>query len=419
VVIKELFLTEPFDDSTEDGSSMTAKTSNASSLFSARKIGGESIKLATVLESNNISLGQIQLASLLQTGNLSENAKSIGARNQPLDLGQILAWGWSRWRPSGTLKFKDDHLGDQPLVGVRVTAGYSYYWRESETNGNGYFQSPERWTLYVNYEANFDCNQFLLENGHSVYGEDLEIEWNDKKEAWNQTFTGNQAKWSIIWTAAHQYYYEDLFGLKRPRENGYLNFSLDIQVYDDIEDTEYYIWFGTQAPGWYYTIGLVDWIEISTGNAESRDLYERTMHELTHSVHYEHMVINWWEERTAQFYWLSDRMRESFAAGFASYFTKKRYPNLDRRAFSSSNGYSGIIVDLEDSDNNYAYDVDKKSPTGEAVSGFTANQIQDAWLGSATWDGLQAKLKSDYPSGSGGRTYTDTDYNNLFTHWAN
>lgn len=425
-VIKELFLTEPFDDTAEDESTAATVSSHAASQFSARQIGGGTVKLATVLKDNKISLDQIQLASLLQTGNLSEsrlygseNAKSFGARSQAVDLGQILSWSWTRWRPSGTLKFEDDQLGDQPLVGVRVTAGYSYYWRSSVTDGNGYFQSPERWTYSVDYEANFDCNQFLLEDGHSIYGEDLEIEKNSSKSAWNETFKDNHAKWSVIWTGAHQYYYGDVFGLKRPRENGYLNFSLDIQVYDGIEETEKYIWFGPEAPGWYFNIVVADWIEISTKGASSKSLYEAVMHELTHSVHYEHLGINWWEERLSQFGWLSVRMRESFAAGFASYFAEKRYPGWKPRLFNSSGKYSGIIVDLYDGDNVYAEDDDKGAPTGDAVSGFTPKQIQDTWLSTATWEGFKSKLKADYPSGSDGRVYTDNDYDNLFAHWEN
>jgi hypothetical protein len=425
-VIKELFLTEPFDDTAMDESAVATVSSRAASQFSARQIGGGTVKLATVLENNKISLDQIQLASLLQTGNLSEsqlygseNANSFGARSQPIDLGSILAWSWSRWRPSGTLKFQDDHLGPQPLVGVRVTAGYSYYWRESKTDGNGYFQSPERWTYSVDYEANFDCNQFLLEDGHSWYGEDLEIEKNSSKSAWNETFTGNQAKWSVIWTGAYQYYYGNIDGLKRPRENGYLNFSLDIQVYDGIENTEKYIWDGDEAPAWYFTIGAADWIEISTKGKSSFDLYGAIMHELSHSVHYEHLGINWWEERTAQFYLLSDRMRESFAAGLESYFCSQRYPNSLPRRFQKL--YTGIYVDLMDAQNlDYAEDVAKGVVQGDMVGGFTVQQIQYTWLRSATWDGFKANLKSDYPDSSGqSYNYTSSALDNLFAHWGN
>lgn len=425
-VIKELFLTEPFDDTAEDESTVATVSSHAASQFSARQIGGGTVKLATILQKSKISLDQIQLASLLQTGNLSEsrlygseNARSFGARSQPVDLEQILSWSWTRWRPSGTLKFYDDQLGDQPLIGVRVTAGYSYYWRESETNGSGYFQSPERWTYSVDYELNFDCNQFLLEDGHSIYGEDLEIEKNSSKSAWNETFKDNHAKWSVIWTGAHQYYYGNIDGLKRPRENGVLNFSIDIQVYDGIEETEYYIWDGAEAAGWYFTIGLADWIEISTKGKSSFDLYGAIMHELSHSVHYEHLGINWWEARTTQFYLLSDRMRESFAAGLESYFCSQRYPHVPPRRYQSY--YTGIFVDLMDAQNiDYADDVKKGIVQGDMVGGFTPQQIQNTWLRSATWDGFKVNLQSDYPDGSGqSYNYTSTALDNLFSHWGN
>ena len=71
----------------------------------------------------------------------------------------------------------------------------------------------------------------MLEDGHSSYGEDLEIENNNKKKDWNEKFTGNKAKWCIVWTAAYQYWYGNNFGLKRPRQNEWYNWSLDIEVY--------------------------------------------------------------------------------------------------------------------------------------------------------------------------------------------
>lgn len=52
----------------------------------------------------------------------------------------------------------------------------------------------------------------------------------------------------------------------------------------------------------------------------------------------------------------------------------------DLRAFISRDGYSGIIVDLIDNDTKYAEDKTKGEPIGDRVSGFTAKQIQDAWL---------------------------------------
>lgn len=79
--------------------------------------------------------------------------------------------------------------------------------------------------------ANFDSDEFLLEDGHSIYGEDLEIEKNDKHSDWNETFTGDKAKWCVVWTAAYQYWYGDNHGLKRPRQNTAMNWSLDIEVY--------------------------------------------------------------------------------------------------------------------------------------------------------------------------------------------
>lgn len=136
-----------------------------------------------------MSLQEVEWNSLEMTGNLAERLKSYTSER---NAGEKPKFAWSLFSSAkklgGTLKFKDDYLGEQPLVGVRVTGGYSYYWREAHTDANGHFSIPEKWSFDIDYEANFDSDEFLLEDGHSIYGEDLEIEKNDKHSDWNETF---------------------------------------------------------------------------------------------------------------------------------------------------------------------------------------------------------------------------------------
>jgi len=232
-ILQELFLTQPLEeddeDDQEDSYFVRAKKSNK-----ANKVVSDYLKNQGLIPSQ-LEAAAFPNSERLKT-EIESNASKIFAKKTPIDINNIIAWNLpfvSTWRPDGTLKFQGRIKKErvQPLVGVRVTAGYFYYWRSSTTNSNGYFRSPEKWTFSVDYEANFDSDDFLLEDGHSPYGEDLEIEKNNKKSAWNETFTGNYAKWCVVWTAAWNYWYGEIYGLKKPRQNEWWNLSLDIVVY--------------------------------------------------------------------------------------------------------------------------------------------------------------------------------------------
>ena len=133
---------------------------------------------------------------------------------------------------------------------------------------------------------------------------------------------------------------------------------------------------------------------------------------------------SWYFPKTIEFYNLPTRLKESYAAGMDWFFQGKRYgkytPYLDRdKGYFSSLGYAGLIEDLIDNNSTYAYDNKKRTPSGDQVSGFTINQIENAFYKSYSWDGLKDNLKKDYPSGKDGRKYTETALNNLFKHWSN
>lgn len=194
-VIKELFLVEPLDgEGDEDGRALLKKANGVDKVTSAKMLN------------LGVSLNEVAWTSLEMTGNLESRLGSEGGEaGSKVKLGWSLGGGGKRY--GGQLKFE---YGDseKPLVGVRVTGGYSYYWREAHTDAEGKFTIPEKWTLSIDYEANFDDDNFRLEDGHTgILGENLEIEWNDKKKDWNTTFTGNHAKWCQVWDAAYRSYY--------------------------------------------------------------------------------------------------------------------------------------------------------------------------------------------------------------------
>lgn len=409
-IIKELFLVEPDE----------VQGDNA--------VKGLAKKTSAKMDELGISLHEVEWNSLEMTGNLAERLKSL---NDESMIGEKTKSAWSLFSSAkklgGTLKFQDDYLGVQPLVGVRVTGGYSYYWREAHTDANGHFSIPEKWSFDIDYEANFDSDEFLLEDGHSIYGEDLEIEKNDKHSDWNETFTGNKAKWCVVWTAAYQYYYGNIDGLYRPRQNEWYNFSLDIQVYYK-SDSKKYVWWGKSPDASYnYVPTIADWVEINTKDRKSREIYANVMHELTHSAHYENMMTHqWYLPQSVEFSNLPTRLKESYAVGLDYYFQKKRYGNKGGAGWDgygrvydywSKNGYTGLVEDLMDGDKYFAKDADKSKTSGDAVSGFTLHEIERAFASSTTWSELKNYLKKNYPA-NGTRKYTSSAMDNLFNHWS-
>lgn len=398
-VIKELFLVEPLDGEDEtDSKSLLKKAADVSSASVLSK-----------MEAMGVSLQDVEWESLNMTGNLSNRVKDSGAQ-----IGKNAPMAWSLFSSAkklgGQLKFKDDYLGDQPLVGVRVTGGYSYYWREAHTDKDGKFSIPEKWSFDIDYEANFDAEDFLLEDGHSSYGEDLEIEKNNKHSDWNETFTGDKAKWCIVWTAAYQYWYGDNFGLKRPRQNTATNWSLDIEVYYKNEkDYKNNVYSSGSSIGNYDgTLGLED-ICILAYNQSSKTIYSTTIHEVAHSSHY------WNTSKSLMtFFELPYGFRNTYTRGVENYFTTKRYGSPAHTNFNKD--YTGIFDDLMDSDKNYKAK-NGVVASGDAVQGFKITELEKSVFGSSNLDGMKKYLKKNYPSGSNGRKYTESAMDNLFNYW--
>lgn len=408
-VIKELFLVEPLDD--EDG--------ELDSISAARSVLKRASRGNSVVEKLNdlgVSLQEVAWTSLQMTGNAEDREPSL---SQNLALAKKNTYAWSLFGKGksykGHLEFEDDTLHAQNLVGVRVTGGYSYYWRTAYTDENGNFKIPEKWILSIDYEANFDSDDFLLEDGHSFYGEDLEIENNNKKKDWNEKFTGDKAKWCIVWTAAYQYWYGNNFGLKRPRQNTATNFSLDIEVYyknkkdykNNIPTSGPFIGCGAgESNGRYsYNLGGLEEICISTYGRKSLEIYSTVIHEVAHTSHY-------WNssQSLSEFFDLPYGFRNTYARGMEWIFVKTRY-GIDTLKYFHD--YTGLVPDLVDDD---SYTVDGMSKK-DKVSGFSIVDVEKAFFKTKSFSKLKTYLKEKYPSGKNGRKYTSSDLDALFNYW--
>lgn len=408
-VIKELFLVEPLDEDDDE---------ERDSISAARSVLKRASRGNSVVEKLNnlgVSLQEIEWTSLQMTGNVGQREPSLSQKSA---LAKKNTYAWSLLgtgkRYKGHLEFEDEYLPAQmhPLVGVRVTGGYSYYWRETHTNDNGDFKIPEKWNLSIDYEANFDSEDFLLEDGHSPYGEDLEIENNNKKKDWNEKFTGNKAKWCVVWTAAYQYWYGNNFGLKRPRQNEWYNWSLDIEVYYKNKE-DYYEDNGKKSTGEYSIwLGAED-IGILAYGRKSYEIYRSTIHESSHSSHY-------WNMKTTaellpqseEFSQLPQKYKESYAVGIENYFVDKRY-NDTKRVYRKGYGkdkYTGIVEDL--------MGTNASSPCKQSeISGFSITAIESAFFNNKKFSTMKSYLMKKNPSGKNGVRYTSSAMDKLFKCW--
>ncbi len=394
-ILQELFLTQPLEEDEED-------YQEGSYFVKAKKSNEANKAVAAYLESQGLVPSQLEAAAIPNSERLNPEIESNSKG--------IVAWSLfpSRWRPSGTLTFTDSLLGKWPLVKVRVTAGYSFYWRSSTTNDEGKFESPERWRYSVDYEANFDSYQFLLQDGHSWYGEDLEIEKNNKRSAWVETFTGNHAKWCVIWMAAWNYWYGYTYGLKRPRQNEWWNQSLEINVYYK-NDKDYY---------GRYTIGtFVERINVLAHGRTHLEMYGTTIHEIAHSSHYWNMETRDWKKpQSSEYIDLPSILKETYARGVQRYLSIKHYGNWSMAFYDSV--YTGLFEDLEDTVVTFA----ARETFCDKVSGITAPMAEKALFKSSSWNNLKENLIKDYPNGTlndegGIVSYTQADMDALFDYW--
>ncbi|MDR1760513.1 MAG: fibrobacter succinogenes major paralogous domain-containing protein [Fibrobacter sp.] len=411
-ILQELFLTQPLEEDTEN-------EQMESYFVRAQKLNKMNQKIADYLNNQGLTPSQLEAFIRFKAGKNIESAGVVLSKNNSIDIKEIVAWSLpftSKWKPKGTLKFQDEKLNVQPLVGVRVIGGYSYYWREAHTDKNGIFSIPEKWSFSIDYELNFDSQQFLLQNGHSWYGEDLEIEKNNKKSAWNETFTGDKAKWSVVWTAAYTYWYGNRYGLKKPRQNTFWNQSLEINVYWK-NNSDYKNKYSNGSIGMYKYGTFHEHIGIQAYNRLHQSVYATTIHEIAHSSHYDNAVNSLGEEIFA----------ETYARGIERYLTIKRYGKYEPYYITGS--YTGLFEDLEDNDNRFA----NKQGSCDKISGFTASMVEKSLfsignlpleLGDSYWNKLKIRLMADYPNGSsngaGGKvSYTKADMDNLFKYWNN
>ncbi|MDR0517434.1 MAG: hypothetical protein LBH25_10370 [Fibromonadaceae bacterium] len=410
-ILQELFLTQPLEEDDE------ADGQEGSRFVRAKKSNKASKKIAAYLKSQGLAPYLLEKERFNAEAGIG-TSKAL-AKNIPLDadnfgMDNIVAgwpWDWKRWRPGGTLTYYDNKFEkNMPLVGVRVTAGYSYYWRSSTTDSQGKFSNPDKWTFSVYYEAHFDANRFMLNDVESWYSAHLVYpRGGTTYSQWNYAFENERIIWCVIWTAAWNYLHgKDIGGLQRPRQSGWIgidvyyknnngyNNSLACKFQSGCESSA-----GRYVPVWGY-------IMIRAYGKTHLQLYGTTIHELAHSSH----------DYNGRYLSSPGILKESYADGVSRYLTDKHYGTGAWNKGYTIGEYTGIFEDLEDADPTF-------TRTGEycdRVSGITIPMAEKSLFKSSSWNAFKDSLMKDYPSGTVNNegktvTYTAADMNALFKYW--
>lgn len=309
------------------------------------------------------------------------------------------------WRPHGRLTMYDDSLKQTIGVeGIKVRARrwFTTYTGISDYEGNyavdGWYTRP------ANYWLDFERYDFSV-NDHR--GGPREISGPKIEGRWDVDFTGFDKFCATIFRAAFHYYYKDIQGLTRPPQNSFWATQVKIAAFDWHQTSDN----GSMWAGRNTLLGSL--IHIYKPLRGPNEIYDTTIHELTHAVHwdmYAHTFIGTYRMT-------SNKVIESYATGIAYALTKMVYPNHPGRFCANNTDYKNVIMDMMD-----GYDPSYTTPfvgyyglggNLDLVEGYDILQIQQSVFGQTSWDGWRDNIKNLY------NNPTEQHLDALFLNWWN
>jgi hypothetical protein len=333
-----------------------------------------SLRIITKLSKDLIE--DLVTASLVLTDNVEETKQSIGNKDKS-NLGTNRMYR-SSWQPAGQILFVDTYeinnrvvSRNSPLVGAKVRARRWATTHEGLTDNNGNFSCNGTFKRDANYSIKWERQDFDLRSG--TFGQAI---FNGPKQRgdWNLTISSGESRmYAIVHTAAQQYYYGNRFGLKSPPTNGFWNSRLKIAVYNKrveaghCKDCR--------------TLGAIPRLYIGEPNRTTDAIYGTTIHEISHSSHWELRRGEWNNNNTEL------RLKESWSQGVEWLFTTNRYMAFDARYVFDRNFqdrtpendpiYTSLVVDLNDNFNqSLAVPAFLAVPVTDRVSGYTLPQME-------------------------------------------
>jgi len=421
-VLKELFLIDDLIDEVEAELLAEKNKSNSDSLTSiSRKFSSKSlanskvINVAQKLSDKGFSLANLEAMSLLLTSN--KTAADYGIVDVDMNSRGWFSDKWEeikaaikrkfskQYYPSGKIFYKNSEGKVLPLENARVQICYFYKCWSHKTKKDGSFKSTHKFIYAVKYKVKFSSAGFYLENDDIFWKPDLYAYGPRTKKSWHKVLTGIEAKYAEVYSAVEDYHTKDIDGLRRP--NKWMN------VY--VSKLKQKVWGNYK--------GLLNSVTIYLGSPAMKSssiVYATTIHEIAHSIHFTatpYLKVDSSDTLpSASMPWLdfAINLKESWAMGVETYLTLKKYPTYRCYNFGA---YTGIIMDLIDSDEFFQKLKNGDEISGDKVSGFRIAELEKAVFKSHTLSDLKQHLLKDYPSGKGGRSYSKSAMNELFDYW--
>lgn len=327
----------------------------------------------------------------------------------------------NRYYPSGYVKYVDTELSFVGIEGMVVEA-YTFWHNYKATSlssgaldyGGEYFNGSFR------YRIKFKRDDFAIRKEEN--NSDLEYVTNKVTTPLTQVFSGEYAKYCVVFQAAQRFYYQPI-DIPRPPENGFWEACLRIKVFPNTSNGETQ---GTHEIEGRWILAdrpLINvWGYSSDGENTSDVIYGITIHELAHAMHY-NMDKDLYSS-------IETRVIESVAFGIQCYLTDQRYAlysadNADR--YRVINKYTEIMKDLSDgikivecnnavdNNGNYIYSGFLRSYYDKISSTYTIPELTEAVRTCTTPQEWHSRILSLYP----GRVTTalSLNLNTAFSFW--
>ncbi len=339
-----------------------------------------------------VSVEELVDEALRITGNLDENEPLARRR---------------RWRPAGTIKVWDSVFNRYvPVKHLKVRARRWFTTYYGITDSNGHFSCNGTFRRPANYSLKFERYDFEIRK--SWLGT-ANINGPKKKGDWNLYIrNGEERFWAIIFRATSHYYYENIFGLRRPPQNSFWRTQLKIRAFYESNNNA----SGYHCPSCRF-LGLGSAIKIYNPQRKSRYIFATTIHELAHASHWN---MDRWHYNNAE-----DIVKESWARGVEWKLTSSVYHGY--QPLYARLNYTGIVQDMIDGfgykGTQYWWDYENDtwgSPTRyrsyyDHVTGYTIRQIEDALIGITDWDEWKNNLKNLYNNA------TENYLDDSFSYW--
>ena len=318
--------------------------------------------------------------SLKLTNNLEEEDTEV------LNGAKTAGWFRSKWRPTGKITMDDDNLGNIGIEGLKIRATRWFTTHTGFTDRNGKFSCDGRFRGSARYRLDWERYHFALRDGG--FSSAQKTGPSGRKKTWNWHITKDNSEqnyFATIFRAAYHYYYKDIKGLRRPKQNSFWKSKLRIGAFTSNKG-KYGVHQASSGFG-----GLVTTIKIYTYGEKNVDTYATTIHELAHNSHYNMDKYNFNHTNT--------KVIESWARGVQWELTRMVYSNYLGRERSTGD-YTLVVSDLIDDSlterNSYGYGRYTTDGKIDEVEGYTIKQIEDALRNGRSFNQWRDNLINKY-----------------------